>query len=358
MVLTRTMVNDAAQKYDQGSLLAEIEKLHLMSNVDDTLFVARNLDVDLNKVYKQLEKLGCLQLIAGKFDSRTDRVYSTGIYFKEDALIKVDHNGFLSIVSYDRAEIERVAKATRVRQRKEESEMHLITVGQEGLALRRCPFRKAPLIKDNYTPEVQADYKKALKALTDKEPFGRLVILDGPQGTGKSYAVRAFCQDVPSDKAKFIWVPSNMVSGLAGPNLASLLLDHVQIDKKTLIMVIEDADEAIVTRDGSNESIVSTILNLTDGILGEILDVRCICTTNRKLADLDKAIKRAGRLAVHSHIGNLPKEQAQRVFRRLAPNHPGSGPERDTSLAEVYALAFNSDWVPEISKSTLGFGRA
>ena len=280
--------------------------------------------------------------------------WGLGYYFKEGFLAYMQRGLGLTILSYDKTEIDRVIKTVEYKPRKSVPQMHLITTDSNGLDLKRCPLRKTPLIEDNYTPEVVADYKKALKALTDKNPFGRLVILDGPQGTGKSYMVRAFCRDVSPAKAKFVWIPSNMVSSLAGPNLASLLLDHAQ-GKKTLILVIEDADEAIVTRDGSNESVVSTILNLTDGILGEILDVRCICTTNRKLADLDKAIKRPGRLVVHSHIGNLPKEQAQRVFHRLVPDHPGPGPGKDMSLAEVYALAFDSSWVSDEKKTKLGF---
>ncbi|MFA6234560.1 MAG: AAA family ATPase, partial [Bacteroidota bacterium] len=194
--------------------------------------------------------------------------------------------------------------------------VHLLVSSPHGLGAHQAEVSFDPLIRANYSESVLSDFDRVISILRDEKPSGRLVILDGPQGTGKSYMIRGIINVIPLKEASFLIVPSEMVVSLAGPSLLSFLLNFKGDTK--IILIIEDADAALVQRDGTNENMVSTLLNLTDGILGEVLDLRVICTTNRKLEDIDKAIKRKGRLACHMHLGNLSVELARKVYLRLA----------------------------------------
>jgi len=217
---------------------------------------------------------------------------------------------------------------------------------------------KSPLCRENYTPEVLTGFDLIAEALVEPKPFGRLAILDGPQGTGKSFMVRALVEVVSPDKALFLFVPANLVSQLSGPNFVTVLfrLRGSTTKGKSLILVVEDADQALVTRDGTNEAGVSTLLNLTDGILGDLLDVRMICTTNRKLEEIDKAVRRKGRLICHAHLGPLPVEQARAVYERLAKQQAPKGViDRPMPLADVYALTHQDDHQASPVRESLGF---
>lgn len=238
----------------------------------------------------------------------------------------------------------------------------LLIQSQNGLTTRTIQTPFQPLTQDNYTPQTLKDLTRIQEALEATNPVGRLTILDGPQGTGKTYFIRGLIKAIKPDKCLFLFIPPNLVASLSGPQILPLLLDLSRQDQQKIVLVIEDADEALVKRDGTNETEVSTLLNLSDGILGELFDIRIICTTNRKMADLPllgAAIKRPGRLVCHSHLGALSPDHAQRIYQRLTEGKPVPQGEltKDTYLANVYALALDNGWQPDQSdkKTPLGF---
>src|SRR5690606_35881131 len=86
--------------------------------------------------------------------------------------------------------------------------------------------------------------------------------------------------------------------------------------KNKIVLILEDADDVLAPREQTNMAGIHSILNLTDGILGKILNVRIIATTNALAKSLDRAIIRPGRLCVHSEVGPLSQDHAQRIFER------------------------------------------
>ena len=66
---------------------------------------------------------------------------------------------------------------------------------------------------------------------------------------------------------------------------------------KNSVLVIEDAERVISDRQGHGSSAgVSNILNLTDGILGDCLNIQIIATFNMARERIDSALLRKGRL--------------------------------------------------------------
>ena len=80
-----------------------------------------------------------------------------------------------------------------------------------------------PLIWDNYAPEVQAKVKRAVEQLKSSTPSGRLTILEGIAGSGKSFLVRGIIDMIPD--ARFIYVPPGMVEALGNADTIQALLD-------------------------------------------------------------------------------------------------------------------------------------
>lgn len=167
--------------------------------------------------------------------------------------------------------------------------------------------------------------------------------------THNTHLVRALIHDV--EDALFIIIPQGMLETLVGPSMIGLLLE-VKDEDRPIIFVLEDADDALVPRDGGNISLISALLNMGDGIIGQALNVRIICTTNARADQIDAAIMRPGRLISHMHVGSLPVDFAKEVLARLcvkavlperkdkkAVGFGTTGKPAAYTLAEIYEAA-------------------
>lgn len=202
-----------------------------------------------------------------------------------------------------------------------------------------------PLEKTNYAPKVVEDYKIAIKDFSSKTPSGRMVIMNGEPGTGKTYLVRAMLMDVPN--ATFLLIPPTMIPELSGPTLISLLLEnrHTLSANGPTILVLEDADYCLAPRKSDNMSAISSILNMGDGIFGSLFDIRILATTNAETREIDPAILRAGRLSTRIDVDKLEAHEATKVLKRLIPNTKASINKKMT-IAEVYKMARDNGWEP------------
>lgn len=204
-----------------------------------------------------------------------------------------------------------------------------------GLSLRTLGMAGEPFVPENYDPKIVEDYQHVVKDLKSAEPCGRVVILDGEPGTGKTRMIRAMINEV--SEATTILVPSQMAGKLGEPGFLNVLIDNRR-KGHPIILLIEDADACLASRKADNESDISALLNFGDGIFGSQLDLRIIATTNRSLKDLDYAVKRPRRLCRRIEVGRLGHEQAQKVYERLG----GKGTvftKGYFTLAEAYAAA-------------------
>lgn len=231
--------------------------------------------------------------------------------------------------------------------------VHVLITTNEGPDFKSMGIGGEDLVRDNYSDEVLEGYDRIVRDMNADAPRGRVAILNGEPGTGKTFIVRGLLNDVKN--SIMVIVPANLVVQLSQPGMIPALVQlHKNSGNRPIIFLIEDADEVLATRMGDNMSAVSSILNLGDGILGKLLDIRIVATTNAKHQDLDAAIMRPGRLSAHVTVGPLPFSKAQEVFERLVP---GQQLKRDRAhtLAEIYQQAFDSGWTPPKQPARLGF---
>ena len=220
------------------------------------------------------------------------------------------------------------------------NEVFALSQTQRGLKLVSFGEFNQELSEHNYTESTLEGYNHIVKCLSSSSPCGRLVLLQGAPGTGKSYMIRAL---VSSINATFVIVGSNMIADLSGPNVLPLLLDTVE-KGRPIAFILEDADVALADRNQkSGMDHLSGLLNLGDGLLGEMLDVRIIATTNASKMELDEAIKRPGRMCQHIEFDKLDVKAATALYTEMVKD-PSEKIKKPMTLAEVYRMARQDGW--------------
>ena len=217
--------------------------------------------------------------------------------------------------------------------------------GMNGSQIVKVGKVDGTLERDNYNPKVMSQFDRVVSELKKDNPAGRLVLIDGVPGTGKTYLVRALIGALMENSACVI-VPPSLMDSLSGPDFLMCLIRHRDSKQQPLTLILEDADNCLIDRElqkgddqtAKNLSNLSALLNLSDGILGATLNLRVVATTNQQLRSVDKAVLRPGRLLEHIHVGGLERQQAYAVYRRLTGRDPERGMEyeKDMTLAEVY----------------------
>lgn len=145
----------------------------------------------------------------------------------------------------------------------------------------------------------------------------------------------------------FVIISPDMVKELSGPKFLPLLLQYKGHAKNgPIILILEDADKCLVKRGEENMPSIQALLNLGDGILGSLLDIRIVATTNANKLEMEEAMMRPGRLSKRIEVSYLSYTEAVNVFNQLVPNVECTLSVKDHSLAEVYEAARKSGWEP------------
>jgi len=173
-----------------------------------------------------------------------------------------------------------------------------------------------------------------------------LILFHGEPGTGKTYYIRHLLRTMTSNGKVVIYMPPNMVDYLIEPGFMTFLsseISNFSDEGYFCALLIEDAEPLLAARQGDVRiQGVSNLLNMTDGLLNDMLDLQIICTFNVKLKELDKALLRPGRLLARKEFKRLSALDANILGQQLGVKHHFTAP---ATIAEVYAMLNNKGTV-------------
>ena len=185
----------------------------------------------------------------------------------------------------------------------------LVVPDREGLSLKELKNKKLTIrLGRNYNDDLVLLHDTLVMALR-AENSGGLLLFHGMPGTGKSTYIRYLTTQV---RKKIIFLSPRMAGNLDDPGFAKLLTEN-----PNSVIIIEDAEDLLVSRNAGQNSGISMLLNLTDGLLGTSLGIQFICTFNTPVTNIDKALLRKGRLIALYEFGPLSPEKSQVLLNNL-----------------------------------------
>jgi hypothetical protein len=207
----------------------------------------------------------------------------------------------------------------------EKPEICLLVNTHKGIETKSFDLPRPKLsIEDNYNDDFPEIHRIILKRLSKKNDKG-LVLLHGKPGTGKTSYIRYLISMV---KKNVIFLPPDMASAITSPNLISILIDN-----PNSVFVIEDAENIIIDREKEVRSPVSALLNISDGLLSDCLNIQIICSFNTDISKIDNALMRKGRLIAKYEFTELEVQKANALSRKLGFKNDFDSP---MTLTEIY----------------------
>lgn len=274
----------------------------------------------------------------------SEEEYGICIYLKKQNLYaRIEKNVSESYVLYSHNNTEELGKFVEdiskfyLLPKEEKNNLYKIAQTNGGYTLIKKHIKEVPnfSVDEQYNDDLKHEDEKIMKFIEQEDKSG-LIILHGEKGTGKTTYIRNIITN-NSDK-RFVFVSPEVMRCFGDPSFTTFIEGM-----NNNILILEDCENVIRDRANSDYhgSVVSTLLNLTDGLISDDCNIKFICTFNADINDIDTALMRKGRLISKYEFKPLNLEKTKKLLKKLYPDKPESdfdSLKKGLTLADIYGF--------------------
>lgn len=233
------------------------------------------------------------------------------------------------------------------------NKFYMITHDGQTLDLLEYEINKSKFAGFDIEKQYNADFKEVAahieETLSKKDGTTGIALLHGCPGSGKTTYLRYLISTLPK---RIIYMPPDMANQLGTPAFFNFIRQY-----PNSILIIEDGENILKKRmDGEGTApAISNLLNLSDGIMGDALNIQILCTFNADIAEIDEALLRPGRLIANHYFGVLTADRTKALVHHLYGVI--TEPKKDEmTVAEIYKMnELHSNSEPQKKGRRIGF---
>lgn len=211
--------------------------------------------------------------------------------------------------------------------------IYLLEIDNRGNVCQTCINTKLSNVQVDRIYNQDLKNNKILSLMKDNDKGG-FFIFHGKPGCGKSTYIKYLMETLSKDNIIFYIVSQEIILGYP-QQFRKFVIDSA-ISEEHCVFILEDCEKIITSRDkagGNNSIVLSELLNISDGILGDFLKAKFICTFNTDLTNIDKALLRKGRLLMKYEFKPLYGEKLYNLAKDLKIENLE---KKEMSLAEIF----------------------
>lgn len=213
---------------------------------------------------------------------------------------------------------------------------YTISRNQNGFELQSMELETVydeKIIDGNYNDSFRETWELTTNAI-DNDKRG-LILLHGVPGSGKSHILKQII--ARGGKRKIVYIPSYLATSLSDP----AFIGFVRKQMSNAVLVIEDGEDVLVSREIAPNPAVTNILQISDGILGDALNMLIISTFNTDLQRIDAALQRKGRMIAEYKFDELDIVKAEALAEKLFGEDHNMVLPKELTLANIFTMEEN-----------------
>lgn len=235
-------------------------------------------------------------------------------------------------------------------------------------------------IRGNYKPQTAGAIDEFMTMKDWDDSRGKLLIWRGDPGLGKTYALRAMCDNWSEwasihyivDPEAFLSDPDYLYSVMGFdedemPGSLMAMLEDEDLDEEELakrkspithrLIILEDAGELVGAEARSQTGqALSRLLNAVDGMFGQGTKCVLMITTNEEKGKLHEAVGRPGRCAKDVTFQAFTTQEAAEWLGANGGNPLDA--KNDMTLSDLYAAMHHHNNTAGTSEKSIGFAMA